>query len=185
MDTNARTLHALLYTRGGEMKRSELASLLGLARDDLQRAVDELRRYASESGLVLIETDTTVSLRTAESCADTIDDIHRTERERDVGAAGLEVLAIVLYKGGASRAEIDYLRGVNSSTTLRQLVLRGLLERTRDSTDARAWLYRATPELLSHIGVSSREELPEYAQLSAALADTRGEHNTHDDTSDE
>jgi len=170
MEGNAQKMQAVLYAHGGEMKKSELASLLQVTKEEVIQYASELSRLAQNTGLELIETETTLSLRSAAAYADFVANLQKENNEKDIGAAGLEVLAIVLYKGEVSRASIDYVRGVNSSGTLRQLVLRGLLERARATQDARAWIYTATPELLSHLGISSYTELPEYESLTNAFS---------------
>ena len=72
----------------------------------------------------------------------------------------LEVLAIVLYKGPLSKIEIDYVRGVNSVFTLRNLLVRGLVERAAIKNSG-GFIYRPTFQLLQFLGVKSLEELPE------------------------
>jgi len=174
MENKIQELQAVLYAHGGEMRKKELALLLTISETELASRVRALADLLQKQALELFETESTISLRTAREYAPFITELHQKGNEKDIGAAGLEVLAIVLYKGEASRATIDYIRGVNSSGTLRQLVLRGLLERIRDTIDARAWLYRATPELLAHTDVSSREDLPEYETIAAALTAPQG-----------
>jgi len=166
---NAKKIQAVLYSYGGQMKKAEMASLLNISTAEVAEAATQLTQLLEGQGVELITTDTTLSLRTADSQSHLIETLQRQDEEKDVGTAGLEVLAIVLYKGSISRAAIDYIRGVNSSGTLRQLVLRGLLERNKDTTDARAWVYSATPELLAYVGVSSVDQLPEYEELTSAL----------------
>ncbi|MBI2099909.1 MAG: SMC-Scp complex subunit ScpB, partial [Candidatus Vogelbacteria bacterium] len=78
-------------------------------------------------------------------------------------------LTIVLYKGPLTRAEIDYIRGVNSSFILRHLSIRGLVERIPNPKDARSFLYRPTFDLFQHLGLSKIEELPEYGELISQL----------------
>ena len=80
------------------------------------------------------------------------------------------MLGIVLYRGPSTRAQIDYIRGVNTSSTLRNLLARGLLERVGNPDDAREYLYRPTALLLAHLGISARQELPEYGSITAELA---------------
>jgi segregation and condensation protein B len=172
MENNAQTLQAVLYAHGGEMKKKELAEILGVSDDRLAARIHELTQLIAGQGIELLETEKTLSLRTASTYSEVLDEIQRKDNEKDIGTAGLEVLAIVLYKGDVPRSTIDYIRGVNSSGTLRQLVLRGLLERSRSTEDSRAWLYSVTPELLAHIGVSSVTDLPEYDSLTASLATT-------------
>ena len=71
----------------------------------------------------------------------------------EIGKAGLETLAIVLYNGPVSRREIDYIRGVNSSFILRNLCVRGLVEREADSKDQKIFKYRSSLNLLAHLGI--------------------------------
>ena len=179
--TNAHKLQALLYAHGGEMKKSNVTSLMQISAEELTQYAMQLREMIANSGLEIIETEQTISLRTSPEYSEFVAELQRKDTEKDLGNAGLEVLAIVLYKEGASRATIDYIRGVNSSGTLRQLVLRGLLERTRDSDDSRAWVYTATPECLAHLGVSSMEQLPEFEVLAAALREPPQQHMTPDE----
>lgn len=170
--TNYQTLQALLYAHGGELKKRDLLSLLAIEHEGLDALVHELRSILAGQGLEVFETETTLSLRTAREYSAPIEALQKHDTHKDIGAASLEVLAIVLYSTHASRAHIDYMRGVNSSGTLRQLVLRGLLERTKATGDNRSWVYTATPELLAHIGIHSSDELPEHEALHKALSRT-------------
>lgn len=169
MDNNSHTLQAILYANGGEMKKSELASLMQISQDELTQHARELEQSITDTGLDLIITETSLSLRSAAKYAEYVTELQKTDSEKDIGTAGLEVLSIVLYKEAVSRAVIDYIRGVNSSGTLRQLVLRGLLERKKNQHDARAWVYTATPELFAYVGITTGEQLPDYETLATAL----------------
>ena len=81
----------------------------------------------------------------------------------------MEALSAVLYRGPLSRAGIDFIRGVNSSQTLRTLTLRGLLRRIPNPKDERSFLYEPTTELLAELGVSRLQDLPDYAQVRDKL----------------
>lgn len=167
--TNSNTLQALLYAHGGEMKKKDILDLLCIDAQLLVTLTEELIQHLDGQALEIFETQSTLSLRTGRSYVDDIEKLLLPDTEKNIGAAALEVLAIVLYKGSASRADIDYMRGVNSSGTLRQLVLRGLLDRTKDENGSRSWIYIATPELLAHIDVHAPSELPEYNVLHETL----------------
>ncbi|MBL4644302.1 MAG: SMC-Scp complex subunit ScpB [Candidatus Pacebacteria bacterium] len=170
MENRAQKMQAILYAHGGEMKKSTIASFLGVDLTEINVYAKELIQLLDGQGLELLETTTTLSMRSSSEYAEFVSKLQKSNNEKDIGTAGLEVLAIVLYKEeGAGRASIDYIRGVNSSGTLRQLVLRGLLERIRNTQDARAWIYTVTPELLSHLNISSADQLPEYETLTKIL----------------
>jgi segregation and condensation protein B len=106
-----------------------------------------------------------VALGTAPELSDMIENLQKEELNKDLSKAALETLSVVLYKNGASRAEIDYIRGVNSSFSLRALSVRGLVEKVLDSKDNRRYVYKPSMELLSYMGVTSVEELPEFHEV--------------------
>ncbi|OHB19393.1 MAG: hypothetical protein A2854_04290 [Parcubacteria group bacterium RIFCSPHIGHO2_01_FULL_56_18] len=160
---------AFLFSEGGTLTLRKLCSLLGVGDSRLQEALVALGARLEGTGLALIKTDTEVSLAVAKETSPAIQKAYERELSSEIGDAGLEVLAIVLYKGPSTRAQIDYIRGVNTSWTVRNLLSRGLLERTGNPEDGREYLYRPTVELLAHIGVRNLEELPNRAEITAEL----------------
>jgi segregation and condensation protein B len=92
---------------------------------------------------------------------------HQKEEIRhDIGKAGAETLAIILYREPVTRAEIDRIRGVNSSFILRNLMVRGLIER---KARRGSQVYCITPQMLQHLGVSQKYDLPRYAEFINAI----------------
>jgi segregation and condensation protein B len=122
-------------------------------------------------GLALVETEEELELRTAPDASGAVKKLRESELSRDLGKASLETLAMIVYRGGATRGEIDWVRGVNSGAAIRTLMLRGLIERTEDANDKRRARYQATVDALAHLGVSRREDLPRYAEFTATLAE--------------
>ncbi|MDO8521070.1 MAG: SMC-Scp complex subunit ScpB, partial [bacterium] len=72
--------------------------------------------------------------------------------------------------GPITRSEIDYVRGVNSTFILRNLLIRGLIEKIDNPKDQRSFLYQPSFQLLEYMGVSKIEDLPEYDSAMATLA---------------
>ncbi|MBI4079826.1 SMC-Scp complex subunit ScpB [Candidatus Kaiserbacteria bacterium] len=168
-DLTARA-EAFLFAEGGELTRKKLTSLLQCKETELKAALQTLADRLANRGIGLIETDTTVSLAVSREMSPLVQEALKRELDRDIGDAGLEVLAIVLYMGPSTRARVDYIRGVNSSSTLRNLLARGLLERAENPEDAREYLYRPTVELLAHLGVENVNQLPDRATILGELA---------------
>ena len=162
--------HAFLFSEGGSLGKKKLASLLLCSSSELADALAILAKRLETTGEVLIETATDVTLAVSASVSGIVRDAFEKELGEEIGAAGLEVLAIVLYRGPSTRAQIDYIRGVNTSSTLRNLLARGLLERVGNPDDAREYLYRPTVQLLSHLGVTNIEKLPDYQAITAELS---------------
>ena len=160
------------------MTKKKLASFLHTTESAVADAARELHEKLSGRGLSLVETDDELELRTSAEAADIVKKLREGELSKDLGRAGLEALAVVMYRGGATRSEIDWIRGVNSSQILRSLLLRGLVERTEDPNDKRKFIYKPTSDALAHVGVSKKQDLPRYAELSkeAEIAAAESEH---------
>lgn len=164
-------LEALLFASGEPIAKKRLATLLGIAQEELAAIITELVEGLGGHGLALVETADEVELRTAPEAAEVVKKLREDELSRDLGKGSLETLAVIAYKGGVSRGEIDWVRGVNSSASLRTLLLRGLVEGIEDEKDKRRVRYSLTTEALAHLGVSRAAELPRAAELSSEAAE--------------
>lgn len=168
--SHAALLEAALFAAGEPLSKKRVAALLGVSPVELRNAALQLRDHLDGSGLALIEAGEDLELRTAPQASGVVQKLRESELSRDLGKAGLEALAIILYKNGATRGEIDWVRGVNSTTALRSLTLRGLVSRTEDEHDRRRIRYAPTVQALAHLGVSSVRDLPQYTEFVESLA---------------
>lgn len=176
--SQVQALEAVLFAAGEPLSKKELGAFLHMGEAALAAITEELNEQLAGRGIALIETDDELELRTSPAAADIVKKLRAGELTKDLGRAGLEALAIVLYRGGATRSDIDWIRGVNSSQILRSLLLRGLVERTEDPDDKRKFRYKASIDALAHLGVKRKEDLPRYAELSkeADAAVTESNH---------
>ena len=162
-------IEALLFVEGGAVSKKELAKLLGSAPEAIDAALAMLAASSAGRGLVVADDGARVELRTAPAVAEKIEALRREELSRDIGRAGLEVLSAVLYRGPLTRAEIDFIRGVNSSQTLRTLLMRGFVRKVPNPKDERSFLYKPTTEILGQLGAASVREMPEYDEVREKL----------------
>jgi segregation and condensation protein B len=162
-------IEAILFWKGEPMSRKKLSEILKVGEEEVNDGIEKLKINLKERGIVLLEKDKEVSLGTAPELSDLIENLQKEELNKELSKASLETLSIVLYKNGASRSEIDYIRGVNSSFTLRALSIRGLVEKITDPKDSRRYIYKPSFELLSYMGVKSVEELPDYIEVGNSI----------------
>ena len=160
---------AFLFAEGGTLTKKRLSQMVEAEDPVLESALEHLAQKLEGSGLTLIVTASEVMLAVAPRQSEVLSDIYQRELGREIGDAGLEVLAILLYRGPSTKAQIDYIRGVNTSSTIRSLQGRGLITRTGNPSDAREFVYQATPELLAHVGSARMQDLPEYGRISSEL----------------
>lgn len=157
-------VEALLFTLSRPLSRSELADMLEVEVAQIERAIST--RLAS--GIALVDDGVELELRTAPEAVAVIEKVRAEEYARDIGRAGLEVLAVIVYRGPLSRSEIDFIRGVNSSQTLRTLVMRGLVRKTTNPK-SRTTLYEPTTEMLAELGATHISDLPDYTAVREKL----------------
>lgn len=175
------TIEALLFWKGEPLTIKELSKSLNSSVDEVLNAVSELEKNLSTRGLVLLRKNTInkdgeidtleqeITLGTSPEAGALIEKLTKEELAKDLGKASLETLSIILYKGPVKRSEIDNIRGVNSNFILRNLLIRGLIDKKPDPRDSRATLYGASFELLSFLGVSKIEDLPNFEQVQEEI----------------
>lgn len=155
-------IEGLLFYKATPMKLSQLQKIFDVSGDEVSTAMKTLKERLHGGAVVLSETETEVQLVTAPELDELIESVRKDELKRDIGKAGAETLAIVLYKGPISRVEIDRIRGVNSAFILRNLMIRGLVEK---GTEAKSHTFSITPTLLAHLGITQKTELSNYATV--------------------
>ncbi len=162
-------IEAILFWKGEPMSRKKLGEILKTSEEEINAGLEKLKENLNSRGIVLQENGEELALGTAPELSELIENLQKEELNKELSKASLETLSIVLYKNGANRAEIDYIRGVNSSFTLRALSIRGLVEKILDPKDSRRYIYKPSFELLSYMGVKSVEELPDFGEVSGSI----------------
>jgi len=162
-------IEAILFFKGEPVSFKKLEDILKVPVNEIKDAVFNLKQTLSGRGVVLMEKDGEVVLGTAPEFSKLIENLQKEELNKELSKASLETLSIILYKNGISRAEIDYIRGVNSSFILRALSVRGLVNKITDPKDNRRYLYQPSFDLLSFMGVKSVEELSEWIEVKNSL----------------
>jgi segregation and condensation protein B len=165
-DELVRAVEAALFAAEEPLTAEQLSAHLAGA--DVREALDELAGHYANRGIRLVERGKRWQFQTAPDLAHLL----RREREqaRKLSRAATEVLAIVAYHEPVSRAEIEAIRGVQTSAgTLDVLMEAGWVRVAgRREVPGRPVIYATTPEFLSHFGLASRKDLPGIDELKAA-----------------
>lgn len=170
MNDLAKKIEALLFVSGEGLSYEALSKQLRVSEAVIRQATEILKQHlAEEHFLALLDHEGKISLVSSSSVSSLVEEFAKEEFASALTRAALETLAIIAYKGPVRRADIDYIRGVNSSFMIRNLLMRGLVERTRDPKDARSYAYRISPEFLKYLGMASITDLPEYGSFAQKL----------------
>ena len=160
-------LEALLFIHGEAIAKKKIMTVLEMEPEALEAALAALREECGrhERGLMLLVSGEKVQLVTKPEWSGILAQFVKDELEEELTPAALEALSLIAYLGPIHRSRLDYLRGVNSSFIVRNLMLRGLVERSPDPARPSLFLYRATTDTLRHLGVGRPEDLPEYGKF--------------------
>ena len=175
-------IEAYLFYKGEPQTEWEISVALRADPADVKAGIESLRTSLGGRGLALVSHEEKVMLGTAPEMSEFFEQLRKEELSKDLSKAALETISIILYRSGVTRAEINFIRGVNSGYILRNLEIRGLVERDTHKTDGRLGVYKPTLELLSFLGVGSTEELPEFQSVKKTLAEKLSGQSDHDDT---
>lgn len=168
-------LEALFFAHGEPLSLKKISSILGEKERGINSLLEELKNDYRDRGLTLMEKNGEWQLGTNPEYAQYVEKLVKSEFSEELSRAGLETVAIVSYKGPITRAEIEFIRGVNSSFTLRNLLLRGLVERVENPKDARSYLYRVSFDFLKYLGLESVEGLPKFSEFKKEARETSEE----------
>ncbi len=150
----------ILYLSGDPIAITKVSELIGVTVEDVLGALPQLKERLEVVGLTLITTDKDISIVTKPELATLIESFRKDELKGDLTPATLQVLTLVAYLGSVTREHISYIRGVQSAQSIRTLLVRGLISKSGETCTL-------TVEALQMLGVTSKEELPDYQRISS------------------
>ena len=162
-------IEGLLFYKGEDIEIKKISELLKVSNEEVEESLKKLEENFSGRGLVIVRKNDSVMLGVSAELGPLIESIRKEEITKELTKSSLETLSIILYKNGVTRSEIDYIRGVNSSFIVRNLLVRGLVEKIIDPKDSRRFIYRPTFDTLTYMGIKSIAELPNYETVKAEL----------------
>lgn len=167
----AQLIEAFLFWKGEPMTTKDISKSLDISPEEIEEALIYFahKTETEDRGIVLVRYKDRVTLGTHPEAGAMIEALTKEELSKDLGKSALETLAIILYQGPVKRSDIDYVRGVNSQFILRNLLMRGLIDRVQDEKDERTFVYTPSLELMSHLGIRDVKELPDFEQVISTL----------------
>lgn len=165
MTTAHKIIHYLLYT-GDSAHTATIAEFLGIEKEEILNVLDEVHALLSFLQLDLIQHKDTLAISIDKATAKKFHAQENKELVKPLSDSALQTLAVIIYKNGATKAEIDFVRGVDSGKSLKMLILRGLIEREHVKNKK---VYSATLDTLTYMGIEILEKLPHFESVNANL----------------
>ena len=173
-------IEAILFYKANPMRVAEIARMLEKNENIVESALAGVRERFLGRGIRLVRAGETVALATAPEAAKHIEALRKEELSGEIGKSTLETLTTILYRAPILKSEIDYIRGVDSYFSLRMLLMRGLIERRKNDTGVRGFVYAPTIAALAHLGIASTDELPDYKEVREEIERFRREFSSEE-----
>jgi segregation and condensation protein B len=169
---------ALILASPEPIPLPRLASLIPSCKPAAARAlVDELNAEYAKRGRAfeISEVAGGFQIRTLPAYASYIQ-ASQPERPLRLSQAALETLSVVAYRQPVTRAEIEYVRGVDAGAVLRSLLERHLVRIAgHREVPGRPLLYATTRRFLEVFGLARIEDLPTLRELAELAPEGPGE----------
>ena len=161
-------LEAMLFASGEPLSINAMAQTLEITPSETKKLLNELKDeydYA-QRGIRIMRMDNKYQMLSRNEYFDYIKKILQIAPASFLSQAALETLSIVAYKQPVTRSDIEYIRGVQSSSSLDLLVDRGLVRASgKLDLPGRPSGYETTEEFLKMLNISSLNELPSYEEF--------------------
>jgi segregation and condensation protein B len=167
MNTPQKIIQALLY-EGGSMKKEDLAKFLNIKKEVVEESILEIQNLLALLGLKLIRNANSLEISLSEEMTAIINKNKIEELKSELSESALQTLAVILYKQKATKPEIDFVRGVDSGRSLKNLLTRGIIERQEEKNKK---YYIPTTETLRYLNLESVQEVKDFADISTRLTE--------------
>jgi segregation and condensation protein B len=178
VDKEAALVEAVLFLETEPVDLERLSKITQLSEDAVRQGLERLYARCGEpgSGLELSEEGGGFSLIPRRDLMLELRHHYARKLDDKMSRAALETLSIVAYSQPVTRVEIDAIRGVNSTGTLKVLSDKGFIRETgRKDTPGRPVQYGTTKEFLQLFGLASIADLPKLDEAERERFELRKE----------
>jgi segregation and condensation protein B len=162
-------LETLLFVSSKPLTIRKMSQLLKEEGKKIEVALAELMdAYNGKRGISILKSDKEYQMASAPEHDGLAKLFYKDETTGGLTKPSLETLTIIAYRGPISKPELEEIRGVNCSLILRNLLIRGLVQK---EVNAKLGLemYAISMDFLHMLGIPSPEALPDYETLSRDL----------------
>lgn len=157
-------IEAILFATSRIVKMKELIAILEINADEINNIIIEMQADYTNSnrGIEIKRIEDGFILSSKSEYYEYIYPAIDKRIKPTLSQASLEVLAIIAYNQRATRADVDTIRGVDSSVSIYRLQEYNLIEQAgKADLPGKPMTYKTTDEFLKMFGLNSLDDLPE------------------------
>jgi segregation and condensation protein B len=156
----------ILLNEGDALKKTELAKILNFELEKINSLIPEIKNILAVLDLKLIENESSLEIALHSEINELLGKQKIEELRSDLSESALQTISVILYRGKATKAEIDFVRGVDSGRSLKNLLTRGLIERLEDKNKK---YYIVSTDTLKFLNLESTTEAPDFSEINDKL----------------
>lgn len=163
IEQSIKAAEAIIFASGDGMTFAALQEILEVDEKQMQYILDMLmdKYYDGNSGIVLVQNSDIISFTTGKEQSEIVHKALAIKKNSPLSNAAMETLAIIAYNQPVSRAFIEQVRGVDSTSSVKTLLERNLIEEAgRLEIPGRPLSYKTTATFLRSFSLNSLADLP-------------------------
>ena len=157
-------IEAILFATGRIVNKSELMSILELSDKEVELTINGLKKKyeGDDSGLTIIEVKDGYQMATKKEYYEYLYPAFDNRLKPKLSQASLETLAIIAYNERCTRADIDSIRGVDTSGSVYKLLDYNLIEPAgKADLPGKPMTYKVTENFMKMFGLKTLKDLPD------------------------
>lgn len=166
-------IEAITFASGEAVPVKFIVEKLGVSIKEVNKSVDELKeKYGEESGIQLLVFNGKLQFASSPKYKQQISEVLIPIKEKEFTKTILECAAIIAYKQPITKPELEDIRQVSCDYAIHTLLeLEMIVACGRKDAVGKPIMYATTDNFLKRFKLNSIDELPDYDELMAQIAE--------------
>ncbi|HBN12574.1 MAG TPA: SMC-Scp complex subunit ScpB [Clostridiales bacterium] len=173
MNNLTNIIEAIVFASGEAVPVKYIIEKLGCTLKEVNQSVSELKeRYCGTCGIHLLTFNGKLQFATNPDYKTPVSDVLTPIKEKEFTKTILECAALIAYKQPITKPELEEIRQVSCDYAIHTLLELGMIVPCgRKDAIGKPILYATTDNFLKRFKLNSIDELPDYDELMAQLAE--------------
>lgn len=184
MNNLTNIIEAITFASGDAVQVKFIIEKLGCSLKEVNASIDELKsKYSGDSGIQLLTFNGKIQFATNPAYKQQISDVLQPIKEKEFTKTILECAALIAYKQPVTKGELEEIRQVSCDYAIHTLLdLDMIVPCGRKDAVGKPILYATTDNFLKRFKLNSIDELPDYDELMAQIAEINSSILDEDDS---
>lgn len=183
MNSLTNIIEAVIFASGEAVPVKYIVEKLGCSLKEVNAGVNELKeKYGGESGIHLLTFNGKLQFATNPQYKQPVSEVLTPIKEKEFTKTILECAAIIAYKQPITKPELEEIRQVSCGYAIHTLLeLEMIVPCGRKDAVGKPIMYSTTDNFLKRFKLNSIDELPDYDELMAQIAELNSSLLTEDE----